>query len=80
MDLLAELQALEANSVYAGLPCSAGTALRNMKEKEREALQNILDNRTVPIAHLLKALRNNGFDVSERSLYNHRKKQCRCFK
>jgi hypothetical protein len=79
MDLLAELKALEANSITQGLPCSAGEAIKSMKEKEREVVQGILDNRTVPITHLLKTLRNNGFDISEASLYKHRRKQCRCF-
>lgn len=79
MDLLAELQALEANSINQGLPCSAGEALKKMKEKEREVVQGILDNRTVPITHLLRTLRNNGFEVAEASLYKHRRKVCRCF-
>lgn len=80
MSLLNDLKILEETSLISGIPCSAGTALKNMKEEERNTLQVILDNKTVPIKLLLKALANNGFVVSERALYNHRRKQCRCFK
>jgi hypothetical protein len=80
MGLLADLKSLEENSLISGIACSAGTALKEMKEEERNTLQTILDNKSVPVAHLLKALKDNGFDVSERALYKHRKKHCRCFK
>ena len=54
MDLLSELQALQAERSRQGLPCSAKTLLDALDEKERETVENILEEHTYPITALLK--------------------------
>jgi hypothetical protein len=80
MDLIADLKLLAESSIGQGLPCSAGEVIKKLQPKEREALESVFDNRTIPVPHLLKALAKNGYQVSERALYKHRRKECRCFK
>lgn len=79
MDLLSALSELEKNKVGTGSACSAGVFLNSLQSKEQEAFINALENRTVNIPQLHELLKKNGYEVAERSLYRHRRKQCRCF-
>jgi hypothetical protein len=79
MDLLSELEALKLQKSRQGLPCSVKTMLDSLNEKERKAVEQILEEHTYPINSLLKVLRNNNHNVKEKALYRHRRKECRCF-
>ena len=79
MDLLSALGELEKTNTRTGIACSTGIFLGSLEGKEKEAFTNALNNRTVNVPQLHELLKKNGYEVAERSLYRHRKKQCRCF-
>jgi len=77
LDGLKEL--VETHNGSTGLPCSAGAFLRQINQEEREAFENILQNRKVPIPNLVNLIEKNGYKIAKTALYKHRQKVCRCF-
>ena len=79
MDLLSALHELETRKVTTGFPCSVGTFLDSIGEKEREAFNSILGNTKVGTVAIHEMLAKNDYEVARTALYKHRRKQCRCF-
>lgn len=81
MDFLASLKEAEMNyKTTGGFPCSAGDFLNKLSDKERQAVEEILEMRSLPVIHIVRVAEKNGYKVSVSSLYKHRIKDCRCFK
>lgn len=84
MSLIDKLEA--ANQVGAGLPCKIGSVLKGNKltPEERAKLIEVLE---VPVGvhsrlsnvTIARALRDEGYDVSDSSVNKHRRGGCRCF-
>jgi hypothetical protein len=80
MDLLSAIEELKTQKSITGFPCSVGTFLDSIGEKEREAFNGILINTKVGTVAIHEMLSRNEFDVARAALYKHRRKQCRCFR
>jgi len=79
MDLLSAIEELETRKSITGFPCSVGTFLDSIGEKEREAFNSILGNTKVGTVAIHEMLAKNDYEVARTALYKHRRKQCRCF-
>ena len=79
MDLLSAIEELETRKVTTGFPCSVGTFLDSVSDKEQEAFNKILGNTKVGTIAIHEMLTNNNYEVARTALYKHRRKQCRCF-
>lgn len=79
MDLLSAIEELGTRKVVSGFPCSVGTFLDSIGEKEREAFNSILGNTKVGTVAIHEMLTKNDYEVARTALYKHRRKQCRCF-
>jgi hypothetical protein len=79
MDLISALKELE-NTGGSGFACSVDTALKAMNKDEKAALNSALDNKTISATALWTLLNKNGYKVGKETIYNHRRKICRCFK
>ena len=79
MDLLSAIKELETRKSMTGFPCSVGTFLDSIGEKEQEAFNTILNNVKVGTVVIHEMLTKNDYDVARTALYKHRRKQCRCF-
>mgnify|MGYP006266478895 CR=1 FL=1 len=81
MDFLSALDNLKQTyKNTGGYSCSAGDFLNKLNDKERAAVDEVLESRSLPIVEIARLAEKNGYKVSVSSLYKHRVKDCRCFK
>ena len=79
MDLLSAMHELETRKIVSGFPCSVGTFLDSISEKEQATFNGILANAKIGTIAIHEMLTKNNYDVARTALYKHRRKQCRCF-
>ena len=80
MDFLSALDELKQTyKMTGGYPCSAGEFLNKIGDKEREAVEEILESRSLPVIEIARLADKYGYKVSTSQLYKHRVKDCRCF-
>lgn len=80
MDFLTALDELKQTYKSAGgHPCSAGEFLNKLDNKERKAVEEILEARSLPVIEIARLAEKHGYKVSISSLYKHRAQDCRCF-
>lgn len=62
------------------LPCRVRTVLAELSDKDRDILQNAINDLTWPAETLANSLRDFGLQVSASKLRAHRKNACSCSK
>jgi hypothetical protein len=77
--LISALEDLRNESVVRGFPCSVGEFVKQLDKTGLEAFNATLEDKNVGTVKLHAFLIQKGFNVSKASLYNHRRKGCRCF-
>jgi hypothetical protein len=77
--LLSAIEELLATPPVTGFPCSVNKFLKEINDKERDAFNALLENKKFGTIRIYEMLVKNGYEVSKASLYNHRRKGCRCF-
>lgn len=61
-------------------PCAIRTACDGLSETDRKILLDAVSNTSWPVLTLRNELKSRGVNVTERGIYNHRRKICSCSK
>lgn len=77
---LSEKLSTRPDAAIHGKPCSVGALLADetIPQLERNALQQMLDDRLWSQQMIWDALRDEGFSVGRQSINRHRGGKCRC--